>query len=99
MPKKRKTPSHASLLAAGKLAHKSKVKNPVQAAWESFERSRKDHGFVKRKLFIDEALARGLAFYTARTQFQEWKKAGDRDRANQASNNAKLTALGHVTRS
>ncbi len=35
-----------------------------------------------RKAAIDAALAAGVAFYTARTQYQEWKQAGDRDHAH-----------------
>lgn len=89
-----KTPPHAQLVATNRILHKSKVRNPVQFAWETFERAKVELGDkFRRKTAIDYAIARGLAFYTARTQYQEWKKAGDRDRIQAAANLAKYGSV------
>jgi hypothetical protein len=73
--KKKKLPpgtSHAVLVAAGQIAHKSTTKNPCQTVWEICEQNRDK----KRKEVLDACLAAGVAYYTARTQYQAWKAAG-----------------------
>jgi hypothetical protein len=64
------------------LLHKSIVGSPVKYAWEVFSWV-KDHLGDKftRKAAIETAVKKGVAFYTARTQYQAWREAGDRDRA------------------
>lgn len=86
MPRKKNTGkhiSHAELVAKGRISHKSKIISPVRTCWELFASMKKELGDkLTRKLAIDSALKKGVAFYTARTQWQEWRQAGDRDRAN-----------------
>lgn len=64
--------------AAGKpvseieVTRKSTVKNPVQRVWEICEEMRSS----RRKEVIAKCVDEGIAFYTARTQYQQWKAAG-----------------------
>lgn len=64
------------MIAAGKISHKSKSKGSVRLAWELFTKNQ----HLGRKACLDIAMKAGVAFYTARTQYQAWKKAGDNDR-------------------
>lgn len=74
--------SHAKLLSSGKAPMVSKVVNPVQKAWEVFSEAKATHGkALTRKYAMDLAMACGVSYHTARTQYQEWKQAGDRDNA------------------
>lgn len=92
-PKKSKSPSvralarfaavsHARLLASGKAPMVSKIPNPVQRAWEVFSEAKATLADkLTRKHAMDLAMAAGVSYHTARTQYQEWKQAGDRDNA------------------
>jgi hypothetical protein len=72
--------SHGQLIASGKAPSVSKARNPVHAAWNAFDATKAALGDkFTRKAAIDFAMESGVAFYTARTQYQEWKAAGDRD--------------------
>lgn len=72
--------SHTTRVLEDRINHKSKQKSPVKLCWEIFDEVKKKLGdTMTRKLAIDTAERRGIAFYTARTQYQEWKKAGDND--------------------
>jgi hypothetical protein len=51
---------------------KSTVQNPVERAWQIFDETRE----MRRKDVIQKCLDSGIAFYTARTQYQVWKSAG-----------------------
>ena len=64
------------MIAAGKIRRKSKTKGSVRMAWELFDK----HRALGRKACVDKAIEAGIAFHTARTQYQAWKKAGDNDR-------------------
>jgi hypothetical protein len=76
--KKQKPPlSHAAMVKSGKFAHKSKAENPVQLVWELASANPK----LRRRDIINLCLAKGVAFYTARTQYQLWRAAGLRDEA------------------
>ena len=78
--KSKKPSSHATLVETGKILKKSKVKNPCQACWEIFSDHKTRLGAaMRRKDAIDDCLKQGIAFYTARTQYQAWKQAGDND--------------------
>lgn len=59
--------------------HKSSVQHPVQYVWDLFdklrERATKKGETLRRKDAIAIAEGKGVAFYTARTQYQSWKTA------------------------
>lgn len=60
----------------------SKAANPVQKAWEVFSDAKAKLGAtLTRKHAMDLAMVAGVSYHTARTQYQEWKQAGDRDNA------------------
>lgn len=64
---------------AVEILRKSSVKHPVQATWDMFDNLRQaalDKGeTLRRKDAIAHAVSAGIAFYTARTQYQSWKTA------------------------
>lgn len=93
MAKRKKSISHAKLVASGKAPASSRAKHPCQVAWEVFSATLAKLGTkFTRKLAIDAALKAGVAFYTARTQYQQWKEAGDNDRKTQAKWNTLLSS-------
>lgn len=61
------------------IVRKSVVTNPVLAAWDLFDNllaeSKANKTPLRRKDAIAKAVDRGIAFYTARTQYQSWKVA------------------------
>lgn len=75
MKKSTQPKSHASLVKSGRFLKTSKVKNPVQVVWQLAS----DMKDAKRKDVIDAAMKQGVAFYTARTQYQLWSAAGKAD--------------------
>lgn len=75
-PKKSGVLSHAAMVAKNTISHKSKVKDPVHFVWDTCDKMKG----AKRKDVVDACLKAGVAFYTARTQYQNWRVAG---RANQ----------------
>ncbi len=64
--------SQNQMVKLDQILRKSTVKSPVQAAWEIFEANRDE----RRKDVVAKCLEAGIAFYTARTQYQVWKSAG-----------------------
>lgn len=59
---------------------RSRAANPCFTAWETFSNLKATLGATfTRKAAIEAACRAGVAFYTARTQYQQWKEAGDRD--------------------
>lgn len=68
--------SHARMIQLNKIKRKSSTKSPVALAWEIYNRNPR----MVRKDAINLALAAGIAFYTARTQYQAWRTAGNNDR-------------------
>lgn len=66
-------PTHATRTSAAKQANpksKSDIPNPVQAAWALFGTLAARPGGVTRKEAVQAAMDAGIAFYTARTQYQ-----------------------------
>lgn len=66
-------PTHGARTTASKAANpmpKSTVANPVQAAWGLFGELAQRPGGVTRKDAVAAAMAAGIAYYTARTQYQ-----------------------------
>ncbi len=62
------------------IPRESKAKSPVKLCWELFDKLKTDKGAkFSRKEAIDAAMKLGVAYYTARTQYWEWKQAGDPD--------------------
>lgn len=90
MSKTKKKLSHTAMIAADKIRHKSKTKGAVKQAWEIFSLNRTK----PRKECIDLALEAGIAFFTARTQYQAWRKAGEADKAGRAKSDALMVRLG-----
>lgn len=91
MKKQPKKPlSHAAMIKANVISHESKIKSPVAKAWEIFNANR----HLPRKAAMDLAMKAGVAFYTARTQYQAWKKAGDNDRAAAERSARLMSSLG-----
>jgi hypothetical protein len=54
------------------ILRKSTLANPVQVVWETCEAMRDQ----RRKDVVEACIKKGVAFYTARTQYQLWKSAG-----------------------
>lgn len=82
--------SHSTAIKRDLITHKSDEANPCSLAWEIFEQVRDERAeeneereagepVIKatRKESINAAIEAGVAFYTARTQYQLWKAAGD----------------------
>ncbi len=57
----------------------STVKSPCQIVWETASEMQKKGGFT-RKDVLAACMEKGVAYYTARTQYQQWKAAGDNDK-------------------
>lgn len=89
MANKKSPLSHAKMVLLNKITRASKAKSPVKLAWETFDANRGK----TRKDSIDAAIAKGVAFYTARTQYQAWKQAGDRDAASAAKSQAMMDRI------
>ena len=56
-------------------AAKSTVEKPTKLVWTIAEEMKTKDPKVTRKAILDECLKRGIAFYTARTQYQKWAKS------------------------
>lgn len=54
---------------------KSTVEKPTKAVWTIADEMRKANPQATRKEIVDECIRRGIAFYTARTQYQRWAKS------------------------
>jgi hypothetical protein len=51
---------------------KSTIESPTKAVWHIADEMHKANPNVARKTVIEECVRRGIAFYTARTQYQRW---------------------------
>ena len=56
-------------------ASKSTVEKPTRLVWTIADEMRNANPTVTRKAIVEECLRRGIAFYTARTQYQRWAKS------------------------
>lgn len=55
---------------------RSTVQGPVAHAWSLYARMYEQHGVsLTRKQATEQAMAEGVAYYTARTQYQLWRQA------------------------
>lgn len=75
------------MIKQNKITRVSASKSPVKLAWEIYNRNPK----LQRKDAINLAISKGIAFYTARTQYQAWRTAGNNDK-KAAEKSAKLMA-------
>ena len=68
--------------------HKSDIELPTKRVWHIADDMKKTNPDVRRKDVIAECVRQGVAFYTARTQYQQWlqvqKEMADRE-AQQAA--------------
>lgn len=65
-------PSTAKAAKYFNVEHKSKIESPCAVVHALVDEFYKTH---TRKQIIEMAISRGVAFYTARTQYQKWFKA------------------------
>lgn len=52
--------------------HKSDIERPTKTVWHIADEMSAANPQVRRKDVIAECVRRGIAFYTARTQYQQW---------------------------
>lgn len=56
------------------ILRESRVENPCRSVWDIAEAMRNENPDVRRKDVIAACVSRGIAFYTARTQYQEFTR-------------------------
>lgn len=61
--------------AKPEVRHKSDIERPTKAVWHIADEMSAADPQVRRKDVIAECVRRGIAFYTARTQYQQWLAA------------------------
>lgn len=58
--------------AKPEVKHKSDIERPTKTVWHIADEMSATNPQVRRKDVIAECVRRGIAFYTARTQYQQW---------------------------
>ncbi len=58
--------------AKPEVKHKSDIPRPTKTVWHIADEMVAANPQVRRKEVIEECVRRGIAFYTARTQYQQW---------------------------
>jgi len=58
--------------AKPEVKHKSDIERPTKTVWHIADEMSAANPQVRRKDVIAECVRRGIAFYTARTQYQQW---------------------------
>ena len=58
--------------AKPEVKHKSDIERPTKTVWHIADEMSTANPQVRRKDVIAECVNRGIAFYTARTQYQQW---------------------------
>lgn len=58
--------------AKPEVKHKSDIERPTKTVWHTADEMVAANPQVRRKDVIAECVKRGIAFYTARTQYQQW---------------------------
>ena len=56
------------------ILRESRVEKPCRAVWDIAEAMRNEDPTVRRKDVIEACVSRGIAYYTARTQYQEFTR-------------------------
>jgi hypothetical protein len=69
--------------------HKSRVQSPTKLVWHIADEMTAADSAVTRRQVIEECTRRGIAFYTARTQYQQWLTACRESEANSRKINDK----------
>lgn len=64
--------------------HKSDIELPTKAVWHIADEMKAADPEVRRKDVIAECVRRGIAFYTARTQYQQWLQVQREQREREA---------------
>lgn len=55
--------------------HHSEIPRPTKTVWHIADQMHAENPNVRRKDVIAECVRRGIAYYTARTQYQQWLAA------------------------
>lgn len=55
--------------------HRSEIPRPTKTVWHIADQMHAENPNVRRKDVIAECVRRGIAYYTARTQYQQWLAA------------------------
>lgn len=63
---------------------KSGVQSPVKLVWALCDAYRKENPAISRKEILEKLIGNEIAFYTARTQYQAWKKATEQSNVDAA---------------
>lgn len=69
----------------GPVNERSTISNPCKVVWDIAERMFAENPETRRKDVIAECQKAGIAFYTARTQYQLWRTAVREQAANAAN--------------
>jgi hypothetical protein len=69
--------------------HRSTVDSPTKLVWHIADEMIAKNPEVARKTVIAECVKQGIAFYTARTQYQQWLTAHRESEANATAANGK----------
>jgi hypothetical protein len=65
----------AAPVATVERVRESTIEKPTKAVWTIADEMKAANPTVTRKAIVDECVRRGVAFYTARTQYQRWAKS------------------------
>lgn len=76
-------PAHNSISQAKDIARTSSVANPCLAVWNKADEMFAANPWTRRKDVIAACVQLGIAFYTARTQYQQWLTV-NKDKINKA---------------
>lgn len=61
--------------AKPEVSHKSTIESPTKTVWHIADEMMAKDPKTTRKQILDACVAKGIAYYTARTQYQAWKTA------------------------
>jgi hypothetical protein len=78
-------PTSSAPVATVERVRESTIEKPTRAVWTIPDEMKAANPTVTRKAIVDECVRRGVAFYTARTQYQRWSKAAKPGPASTAS--------------
>ena len=80
--------------SAGPILHKSEIDHPCKRVWGIASDMKAANPNIKRGEVLAACVAQGIAYYTARTQYQQWlgiqKEMADREAAQAAQAAAKV---------
>lgn len=82
----KKPAREATVKGEKKITHKSEIESPVKFVWDTATRMFAENPNTKRKDVLKACEDAGVAYYTARTQYQQWLIAYKADLARKAAN-------------